>query len=230
MVNIVVAKYKEDVEWTKKIKHKVTIYDKSDSPIEGSIKLKNVGREGETFLYHIVNNYNNLDDVTVFLQGNPFEHLQVLVGWRALLTDEETNIVVNKMNAEINDNCDFTTFYQVLYNDVNGTNNINTQVPCMKYYGVNYNNFTVSPGAQYIVPKSYILSRPLEFWKNLHSAMYNNEELNGYCQEQLWYLAYKHKMNNTVGNHDIEKMRCINSQPSFNNTPYSYFLKNNINI
>jgi hypothetical protein len=102
MVNIVVAKYNENVEWTKKLNHKVTIYDKSDKPIEGSIKLKNVGREGETFLYHIVNNYNNLDDVTVFLQGNPFEHLQLLVGWRAKLTDDEINTVVDKMNAEIN--------------------------------------------------------------------------------------------------------------------------------
>ena len=32
--------------------------------------------------------------------------------------------------------------------------------------------------------------------------MYNNETLNGYCQEQLWYLAYNHKINYNVGNHD----------------------------
>ena len=30
-------------------------------------------------------------------------------------------------------------------------------------------------------------------------------------------------MNNNVGNHDQEKFRCINSPPSFNYTPYSYF-------
>lgn len=230
MVNIVIAKYNENIEWSKKINHKITIYDKSNNPIENSIKLKNVGREGETFLYHIVNNYNNLDDVTVFLQGNPFEHLQLLVGWRSKLTEDEINIVIDKINNEINDNCDFTTFYQVLYNDPNGTNGVNTQNACNKYYNENYDNFTVSPGAQYIVPKKYILSRPLEFWKKLHLAMYNNEELNGYCQEQLWYLAYKHKMNNEVGNHDKEKERCVNSSPSFNNTPYSYFTKHNITI
>lgn len=230
MVNIVVAKYNESIEWTKNITHKVTIYDKSINPVEGSIKLKNVGREGETFLYHIVNNYHNLDDVTVFLQGNPFEHVQLLVGWRANLTDEEINIVVNKMNTEINDNSNFTTFYQVLYNVQNGTNGVNAKNACIQYYGKAYDNFTISPGAQYIVPKKYILSRPLEFWKNLHLAMYDNERLNGYCQEQLWYLAYKNEMNNNVGNHDYEKMRCLNSSPSLNNTPYNYFLKNNITI
>jgi hypothetical protein len=66
MVNIIVAKYNEDIEWTKKLNHKVTIYNKGTDEIEGSIKLKNIGREGETFLYHIVNNYDNLDEVTVF--------------------------------------------------------------------------------------------------------------------------------------------------------------------
>ena len=89
MVQIVIAKYKEDVSWINKLTHNFIIYDKSDLPIDGSIKLKNIGREGETFLYYIVNNYNNLDEVTVFLQGNPFEHVQLLVGWRAELTNKE---------------------------------------------------------------------------------------------------------------------------------------------
>lgn len=231
MVNIVVAKYNENVEWTKKINHKITIYDKSENPINGSIKLKNVGREGETFLYHIVNNYHNLDDVTVFLQGNPFEHLQVLVGWRAKLTDKEIDLVCKKINTEINDNCDFTTFYQVLHNVPNGTNRVDTTNACREYYGEYHINFTVSPGAQYIVPKKYILSRPLDFWKRLHLAMYDNEKLNGYSQEQLWYLAYKCKMNNEVGNNDKEKKRCLEPpQYNFEHTPYSYFVKNNITI
>jgi len=231
MVNFVVAKYNENVEWTKKLNHNVTIYDKSDNPINGSIPLKNVGREGETFLYHIVNNYDNLDEVTVFLQGNPFEHIQVLVGWRARLTDYEIDIVIDKMNKEINDTCEFTTFYQVLYNDpyyIDPRNDINA---CIHYYGESHERFTVSPGAQYIVPKKYILSRPLEFWKKLQIAMFNNEELNGYCQEQLWYLAFKHKMNENIGNHNKEKNRRLSLKtPNFDYTPYSYFTENNILI
>lgn len=226
MVNIVVAKYKENVEWLKKIKnHKVTIYDKSDQPIEGSIKLKNKGREGETFLYHIVNNYNNLDDVTVFLQANPFDHVSLLVGWRALTTDE-INTLVEKMDNEINDNSEFTSFYQVIYNDPNFTNGANTKMYCEKYYGETYNSFTVSPGAQYIVPKRFILSRPLEFWQRLQKAMFA-EELNGYAQEQLWFLAYTHKMNYNFGNHDVEKAKCL-SKFSMSHTPYSYFSENKI--
>lgn len=220
MVNLVIAKYNEDIEWTKKINHKITIYDKSNNPVENSIKLKNVGREGETFLYHIVKNYDNLDDITVFLQGNPFEHLQILVGWRAKLTDEEKEKVIDKINKEINDDAKFATFYQVLYNSPNFTNGMNAKLDCMKYYDKVYDFFTVSPGAQYIVPKENILARPLEFWKKLHSAMYNGE-LDGYSQEQLWYLAYTQEMNINVKDHDYEKAKCL-TKVSMDYTPFNY--------
>jgi hypothetical protein len=223
MVHIVVAKYNENVDWVKHIQHRVTVYDKSEKPIENSIPLKNKGREGETFLYHIVHHYDHLDDVTVFLQGNPFEHLQTLVGWRTELTDEEKQTVLNKVNKEINDQSDFATFYQVLYNDPNGTNNQNITYYCKKYYNSDYFFFTVSPGAQYIVPKRYILSRPLEFWKTLHEAMYN-EELDGYAQEQLWYFAFNHQMNLNVGDHDMEKQKCL-ERFSMEYTPFNYHNK-----
>jgi hypothetical protein len=139
-------------------------------------------------------------------------------------------IVINKINQEITDQSDFTTFYQVLYNIPNGTNGVDTKAACIKYYNESHDIFTVSPGAQYIVPKEYILSRPLEFWIKLQKALYNNEELNGYCQEQLWYLAFTHKINHTVYDHDTEKSRCLNYPSSFNITPYSYFKNCNILI
>lgn len=208
MVKFVIAKYNENVDWVNDLKHPYIIYDKSDLPVKGSKVLKNVGREGETFLYHIVNNYDNLDDITVFLQANPFDHLQILSGWRGITDKKEIEYVINKMNTEINDSTPFTTFYQVLYNNPYNVNGVDVKEACLKYYGESYDFFTTSPGAQYIVPKQYILSRPLEFWKNLHRAMYNNE-LNGYCQEALWYLAYKHDMNYNVGNHDLEKAKCL---------------------
>jgi len=210
-VNIIIARYNEDISWTNKIKHKVTIYNKGNK-LDGNniIELPNVGREGETFLRHIVNNYENLDDVTVFLQGNPFEHLTILVGWRANLTEDEKDKVCNKINNEINANTEFTPFYQVRYNVPNGTNNVNTTEYCRKYYGENYSMFTVVPGAQYIVPKNNILARPLEFWKRLQIAMFNND-LDGYAQEQLWWLAYNNNMDYNVLTHDYEKDKLLSN-------------------
>jgi len=81
----------------------------------------------------------------------------------------------------------------------------------------------VSPSAQYIVPKKYILSRPLEFWKTLHEAIYN-DELDGYAMENLWWLAFQHGPDRTVGNHDYEKNKFILSKRwGFHNTPCSYY-------
>ena len=85
-VRLVIAKYKEDVTWTNKIKeHKITVYDKSDSPIINSIKLPNIGRETHTFLHHIVENYNNLTDQIYFSQADPF----------APLTGEQNSYIPN---------------------------------------------------------------------------------------------------------------------------------------
>lgn len=68
-IEIVIARYNEDITWTKPFQEITTIYNKGDDNIPNSIKLKNVGREGHTYLYHIVNNYDTLADITVFFQG-----------------------------------------------------------------------------------------------------------------------------------------------------------------
>jgi hypothetical protein len=65
---IVVAKYKENTDWTA-LMTDVTIYDK------GTDQLPNVGREAQTYVHHIIQNYDDLADVTVFLQGDPFAHV-----------------------------------------------------------------------------------------------------------------------------------------------------------
>jgi hypothetical protein len=208
-VEIVVAKYKENCEWTKKLKHPVTIYDKSDTPLEGSISRPNIGREGETFLYHIIQNYDKLADVTVFLQGAPFEHLQTLVGWRADLTDFEKETVLFKLNNELNFNSPFSTFYQVLYNVKDGNNNCPLIYYFEKIFGIKKKKkklFTVSPGAQFVVPKKNILARPKTFYEKLHSYIVGNDSfIFGYTLEVLWYYIYKGQMNYNVGNHDEVK-------------------------
>ena len=42
--------------------------------MDNTIILPNKGREGHTYFKHIVDNYYNLTDFIIFLQGNPFDH------------------------------------------------------------------------------------------------------------------------------------------------------------
>jgi Protein of unknown function (DUF3431) len=74
-MKIVVARYNEDVEWTKAFPN-VLIYNKG-SPLQGEyneLSLENVGREGHTYYTYIYDHYDNLENYTAFLQGNPFDH------------------------------------------------------------------------------------------------------------------------------------------------------------
>lgn len=79
---LVVSRYAEDLSWLKQSafrKCEITVYDKNDRgdashgnpPARARVvRLPNVGREGHTYLHHIVHNYTRLADVTVFVMGS----------------------------------------------------------------------------------------------------------------------------------------------------------------
>jgi len=80
-VDLVISAYKEDLEWLNHIPAtfgQVYIYNKGPGMISGvdipytEIKLKNIGRCDHTYLYHVIHNYNNLADVTIFATGSTY--------------------------------------------------------------------------------------------------------------------------------------------------------------
>ena len=78
----VIAHYREDLKWLEPIVDHCHIYNKGGE-IEPRFNvyrwesLPNVGREAHTYVYHIIENYDRLADVTVFLQGNITDHQQM---------------------------------------------------------------------------------------------------------------------------------------------------------
>lgn len=81
-VAVVVSRCWEDIRWTNELNNstKLIIYNRGedlDYEVPGAIlKLSNFpfGRETHTMLYHILANYDDLPDWTVFAQGDPFPH------------------------------------------------------------------------------------------------------------------------------------------------------------
>lgn len=77
-LTIVVARYEEDVQWTEAYSDICTLYNKGSSKPNAAlpfvIRLENTGREGHTYLYHIVSNYESLSQNIVFTQADPFPH------------------------------------------------------------------------------------------------------------------------------------------------------------
>jgi len=80
------ARYNEDIDWIYDyplIANNSIIYNKGNflepkeifkTRIIPLSNFPNYGRESDTYLKHIVNNYKNLDEYTIFSQADPFEH------------------------------------------------------------------------------------------------------------------------------------------------------------
>ena len=158
-VDIVVAKYKEDMSWVSNFdKSRLFIYDKSGED-NGFINLPNFGREAHTYLTHIIENYDNLSDYTCFLQGNPFD------GEKGHL-NKDADFIQN-----FNEDVEFYPLSYLLQCDLDG----NPHHPKLEVREIifdkffnNYPEYLVFVvGAQFIVKKSAILRRKKEFYEDL---------------------------------------------------------------
>jgi hypothetical protein len=78
-VKIIVARYNEKLEWMRESPFNLfryIVYNKGVNDdfekcnVDTIVNLPNVGRCDHTYLYHIVNNYNNLNDINVFFPGS----------------------------------------------------------------------------------------------------------------------------------------------------------------
>ena len=72
----VIAHYNENLDWLAPIASHSHVYHKGKDkkppplPLNAWDRLPNIGRESHTYLHHIINNYDNLPEITVFLQGD----------------------------------------------------------------------------------------------------------------------------------------------------------------
>ena len=196
-LEIVIANYEEDIEWVNKIPRtlytKLTIYNKGkpknyDSLVKKGAKvysLPNIGREGHTYYKHIYDNYDNLADYTIFLQGNPFDH--------------SPNIISN-LNKYVNNrylNIDFEFLSETVYNcNLNGCIH-HKNLPLIEIYEKLFNKrkeymeFKFGAGAQFIVSKKKILQRPKEFYLKIVEMLDNNiNPIEGFVIERFHNLIF----------------------------------------
>lgn len=167
---LIIAKYNENIDWLKNVNLDTIIYNKGKEfnleEIRGQkniieeFKLPNIGRESHTLLFHIIKNYNNLPDVTVFLQANPFDHL-------GNLTDKYPNV---ELIDFLNNLPEFDNLFGFgIYHSDIGYIELRSKIfEELKIKDSKYGN-TFSVGCQYIFPKNVILKKPLEFYKKIQS-------------------------------------------------------------
>lgn len=184
MLTVVVARYNESLEWTSNISNtrtKCIIYNKGSKldHIGPIIHLPNVGREGHTYLYHIINNYNNLPEYTMFLQGQPFDHTPYL---ESILASDEWKkpfhvMSSNILNLTINQEQNPYTMLE-LYNSIFNRKN---------------NEFSLwfGAGAQLCVSRATIRTRPKEFYEQIYNILaYDINPIEGHAIERFWPMIF----------------------------------------
>lgn len=87
-LQLVIARYQEDVAWLNNVSDdiEIVIYNKGKKDILPKLLRKvtvidvaNLGRESETYCRHMIQNYHNLAEYTIFSQGDPFCHAPYLM-------------------------------------------------------------------------------------------------------------------------------------------------------
>jgi hypothetical protein len=194
-LQIVVARYKEPLNWLKDDpfnKYPVIIYNKGgdnnyfkSSNIIKEIKLSNYGLEVHSFLYHIINNYNNLANITAFLQGSielPNKYNRAACTITESVSRNTSILGVNlSCSCAVSsnfkeDNYNFTMDRYFMSHATNLITDENSKtVPCKfrpfgNWYNELFGNILTTRAAYnhiIAIKREHILRKPIEYYKRL---------------------------------------------------------------
>jgi hypothetical protein len=214
-IDLVIAYYKENLDWLKEYKdiqfHKVYIYNKGPNkapevhlnvPII-EIKLENIGRCDHTYLYHIIENYNNLADITIFSPGSTrLPHKKAQFDFVAKKTNETKQTVFKGVyyNNVVKDNYDFQLEKWRSSNKNNNDGDEKSKLalanirPFGKWYENHFSNIhihMINYFAIFSVSKEHIKHHSLEYYKQLIKEFPNhsNPEV-GHYFERAWVAVF----------------------------------------
>jgi hypothetical protein len=206
--DLVVARYEEDISWIKNIPEdmysRMFIYNKGseaefDLPKSVTKTLPNYGRESHTYLSHVIDNYDNLADITMFVPGSAWyrddKQRRVMRITEYLKNNRDSIIIGHKDNDIINSTYDFTIDTWAVTNEENRKKNPESTLtpaqdrPLRAWFNKRFPGESISCVAFtgiFAVSRDDIQKRPVEFYKKLlqeHSEV--NPEVVHYS-ERLW--------------------------------------------
>lgn len=224
-MNIIVARYNEKLKWTNTApfnKYKYMVYNKGSNEdfekknVYKTINLPNLGREAHTYLYHIINNYDNLADINVFLPGSVDTNHKMFKKemYATKIIDyieKYKNAVFLSFGKPKNNNI-LEEFYDFKMDEYVSTTvenkNINNETilrkskyrPYHKWFNNNFGDISVPYFIYhgiFSVNKQDILSKPKKYYENLLKLVddHSNPE-DGHFFERSWAAIF-YPLNNT---------------------------------
>ncbi len=220
-IKLVVSRFNESIDWFNKKpfdKFKIKCYNKgpelqafseglkldtkNNSRIDIS-ELPNVGRCDHTYLHFIIENYNNLPDITIFLPGSCLDNEKAAKTKfiiKKTLQTKNTVFLGYKLPDIANNIYDFNLTGYICKNDENRKLNPEVKLklspirPFGAWYRHNFGNIKtnfISFHGIFSVHKSHILSHPKEYYENLIGYLdtHSNPEA-GHYFERAWAAIF----------------------------------------
>ncbi|MBI4804705.1 MAG: DUF3431 domain-containing protein [Desulfovibrio sp.] len=201
-VEVVVARYQEDASWVRGMGLPCVVYDKSGQP--GPHALPNIGRESHTYLSHIVAQYPDYADFTVFLQADPFKHTGQGADTATLKARIEQNVRLQvKFTgfAHFKLKCDrLGRPHGMADPEKKGLwKGWGKDIPVGEVYGKLFSGdvpetfLVTAPAGQLFVCRERILARPKAFYERALKLVVDDpddEHNTGHAFERLWQVVF----------------------------------------
>lgn len=177
-------------------KFNTKVYNKSGEKLNYSSKyledilIPNEGREGTVYLKHIIDNYNNLADTTIFIQDDLENHQPNYQSFLTIIENKSNN---NFYHIPCTWRKDNPTIHRRIIND--GYCDLFTLGDnyAIKKFAERFNiplkNYITETCAFFIVKKDFIQQHSIEFYKNLYNWYFEKEE-NAYIFEHVIPLIF----------------------------------------
>jgi len=215
-IELVISRYNEDLEWLNTEpfnKYSNIIYNKGvnnkfiTNNKTTTIKLKNVGRESESYLNHIIRNYNNLADITIFLPGSldiEYKNIKATKLINEIEIHQDTVFIGKKHDNVKNELYDFKLdeYLSTGQNNKNINPEFKLELSKIRPFGRWYEHH-FKHDIQYVsylgiigISKQDILNHPKSYYEKLIKQLQNssNPEV-GHYFERSWEAIF-YKLNN----------------------------------
>lgn len=211
-ITYVIARYNEDINWLRPIFKNCVVYNKGKKlGIDNEIIVENVGRESETYLRYVIENYRNLPEIIIFSQADisdhvPHEYHDKLHEYLIKIKNEAKSYDKSLPIHAVYDHNDIKYGKSFPYGDISLLNYIkreDIENVRLKYpYGfgqwINKNldiDFPVPINLYlnglFAVKRSVILKHPVSYYVKLRKDLiHSSNPVEGHFFERAWYYIF----------------------------------------
>jgi hypothetical protein len=222
-IEIIISRFNEDLSWTQESpfnRFMYIVYNKGNNEnfiktnVKQIINIDNVGKNDHTYLYHIIENYNNLSNITVFFPGSLNLYYKKTKAKLILNNIIKSKLTIaylaghyhQNIKEEINnfklDNWKTTDNKNFLLNNESALQKSEIR-PCGKWYTHFFGNIQahwITMCGIFSVDKRDIIQHPIERYQGLLQTVntHSNPEAGHYIERSWCAIFYPLKYTNKI--------------------------------